>query len=63
MANGTSVTKADLQDQIDEAIDVLDDAYAPESNREELAQAVGKALDILRGEEQEETDSEDDDED
>jgi hypothetical protein len=55
MANGASVTKTDLQDQIEDAIDVLDDAYAPESNREEL--------DILRGEEQGETGSEDDDED
>jgi len=48
MANGTVVTKADLQDQIDQAIDILD-AYAPESNRQELAEAVGKALDTLRG--------------
>ena len=60
MANGNTVTKGDLQDQIDEAIDVLDDAYAPESNREELAEAIGKALDVLRGED---TDSEDNDED
>jgi hypothetical protein len=56
MANGTT-TKTDLQDQIDQAIDVLDDAYAPESTREELAASIGSALDILRGE------SEDDDDD
>jgi hypothetical protein len=49
MASGTT-TKADLQDQIDQAIDVLDDAYAPESTREELAAAIGSTLDILRGE-------------
>lgn len=63
MANGTSGSKADLQDQIDEAIDVLDDAYAPESNREELAEAVGKALDILRAEEEGADDEGDIDED
>lgn len=59
MANGTS--KADLQDQIDRAIDLLDDAYAPESSREDLAEAVGSALDILRGDD--DSDDEDDDSD
>ena len=63
MANGTT-TKDDLQDQIDQAIDVLDDAYAPETSREDLAEAVGNALDILRGEaEEEDTDDGDDDDD
>ena len=59
MPNGTS--KADLQDQIDQAIDVLDDAYAPESTREDLATAVGSALDILRGDADSDDDSEDQD--
>ena len=58
MANGTS--KADLQDQIDRAVDVLDDAYAPESTREDLAEAVGSALDILRGVEEDDEDEDDD---
>lgn len=57
MAN--SASKTDLQDQIDQAVDVLDDAYAPESSREDLAEAVGNALDILRGE----TDDDDEDDD
>jgi hypothetical protein len=57
MANGTS--KADLQDQVDLAIDVLDDAYAPESTREDLAEAVGNALDILRGESEDDDDDDD----
>ena len=61
MANGTTVTKADLQDQIDQAIDILDDAYAPESNRQELAEAVGKALDTLRGEGEDEAEVDSDD--
>jgi hypothetical protein len=56
MANGTITTKADLQDQIDAAIDTLDEAYAPESTREDLAEAIGSALDILRGEEDQDED-------
>jgi hypothetical protein len=57
MATGT---KAELQSQIDEAVAVLNDAYAPEATREELATAVGEALDILNGDDDE--DDEDDDE-
>src|SRR5262249_27224359 len=38
-------TKADLQEQFDNAVEVLNEAYAPESTREELAEAVGQALD------------------
>jgi hypothetical protein len=52
-------TKSGLQDQIDDAIDILDDAYAPETTREDLAEAVGRALDVLRGEEDEEDEDED----
>jgi hypothetical protein len=62
----TAVTsKADLQDQIDRAIETLDDSYTPESAREDLAAAVGQALDILRGDDEpdEEEDDELDDED
>ena len=60
MANGNT-TKADIQDQVDQAIDVLDDAYAPESTREDLAEAIGSALDILRGESDDDDDTDDDD--
>jgi len=59
--NGTTTTKADLQDQIDQAIGVLDDAYQPEVTREDLAEAVGNALDILRGEADDDDDDTDDD--
>ena len=52
MAAATTTSKSDLQDQIDRAIETLDDAYQPESAREDLAQAIGEALDILRGEEE-----------
>ncbi len=54
-------SKTSLQDQIDDAIDILDDAYAPETTREDLAEAVGRALDVLRGEEDEEDEDEEDD--
>ena len=58
MAAATTTSKADLQDQIDSAIEILDEAYAPESTREELAEAIGSALDTLRGEETEEEEDE-----
>ena len=48
MAAGPS--KTELQDAIDSAVGVLDEAYAPEATREELATAIGQALDILNGE-------------
>ena len=49
MPQPSGPTKADLQDSIDSATEILDDAYQPESTREELATAVGSALDVLRG--------------
>ena len=56
-------TKAELQEQLDSIADVLNEAYTPESTREELASAVGDALDIINGEEEEDDDSDTDDED
>ena len=63
MANDGSPSKSELQERIESAIDLLDDAYAPETTREDLAQAVGQALDVLKGEDEDEDDddSEDDD--
>ncbi len=58
-----ATSKADLQDQIDRAIEVLDDAYEPATTREDLANAVGSALDILRGEDEDDDDEDDDDSD
>ncbi len=40
-------TKAELEEAIEEAAEVLTGAYAPESSREDLAGAVGKALNVL----------------
>lgn len=54
-----AVTRADLQEAIDEAVGILDDAYEPESIREELAEAVGHALDVLKGEDGDDEDGED----
>ncbi len=40
-------TTAELEEAIGEAVEVLTAAYAPESTREDLAGAVGKALNVL----------------
>jgi hypothetical protein len=63
MANGnggSDITKADLQDCVDEATSILEDAYTPEASREELAAAIGQALDILSGSEEDDEQDEDD---
>jgi hypothetical protein len=59
VANGNDMTKADLEDAVDEATSILEDAYTPEASREELAAAVGKALDVLSGEDEDEDEDED----
>ena len=62
MANGNGApTKDDLQDAIDQATQILSDAYAPESSREDLAAAVGDALDILSGDDDDDPGADDDD--
>jgi hypothetical protein len=61
MANGD--TKADLQDAIDQATQILSDAYTPESSREDLAAAVGDALDALSGDGGDDDDDVDDSDD
>jgi len=52
-----------LQDQIDSAIEAIEEAYTPESSREDLAEAVGGALDILRGDDEDDSDDDSDDDD
>ena len=52
-------TKSDLEDQIEQAVNVLDDAYQPESSREDLVAAVSEALDILRNDGDDESDDTD----
>jgi len=55
-------TKSELQEQVDSAAGVLNEAYTPEASREELPAAVGQAFDILNGEDDDSEDDEDDDE-
>jgi hypothetical protein len=67
MANGSNggngdMSKAELQDCIDQAKQILEDAYQPESDRETLAGAIGDALDALSGDyDGDEDDDQDDD--
>jgi hypothetical protein len=64
MANGNGApTKDDLQDAIDQATQILSEAYAPESSREDLAAAVGDALDVLSGDGGDDDDNGGDDDD
>jgi hypothetical protein len=59
----TMATKAELQDQLDNINEVLNGAYTPEASREVIAAAVGEALDILNGEDDDADESEDESED
>src|SRR5215469_13959365 len=43
----SNLTKSDLEDVCDQVQDILTDAYTPESSREDLAAAIGDALDLL----------------
>lgn len=64
MANGNGdapMTKADLQNCIDQATEILSDAYQPESDRETLAVAIGNALDALSGDDTDEDEDDDSD--
>jgi len=52
VANGNGnddMTKSELQDCVDQALDILQAAYVPEADRETLAQAVGDAIASLEG--------------
>ncbi len=50
------------QETIDNAVDVLEEAYTPEASRADLVNAVSQALDILSGEDEEEDENGEDDE-
>jgi hypothetical protein len=51
----------ELQDTIDQACEVLENAYTPEASRADLVAAVSQALDVLSGEEEEDEQEEGDD--
>jgi hypothetical protein len=64
VANGNGsddMTKSELQDCVDQALDILQAAYVPESDRETLAEAVGDAIEALEGDGDEDDGDEDDD--
>jgi hypothetical protein len=64
VANGDTMSKSKLQDCIDAATSILEAAYTSESSREDLASAVGDALNALSGDYEDEDEGEgDDDED
>ena len=66
MANGNGnddMTKSELQDCVDQALDILQAAYVPESDRETLAQAMGDAIAALEGDLDEDDDGDDTDDD
>jgi len=64
VANGNGdMTKAGMQDCLDQVQDFLTDAYTPEASREDLA-AIGDALDVLeRNAPEDDTDADDSDDD
>ena len=43
------MTKAELQDCLDQVQDILNAGYTPESSQEDLAGAIGDALDVILG--------------
>ena len=63
VANGNDVTKNELQDCVDQATQILEDAYQPETSREEAMAAIGDALDALSGDYDEDADDDSDDDD
>jgi hypothetical protein len=56
-------TKNELQEQLDGIGEVLNGAYTPEASREELAEAVGQALDIINGDDEDDDSADEDDDD
>jgi hypothetical protein len=57
----TTATKDDLEQLLDDVQDCLENAYTPEASREDLAEAIGKALDLLdEGDDEEEGGDEED---
>lgn len=54
----------ELQGTVEDAVEILQDAYQPEATRADLVTAVSQALDLLSGEEEEDEspDAEEDEE-
>jgi hypothetical protein len=63
-------TVNELQNQLDEqegtidqALEILEEAYSPEATRADLVAAVSAAIDVLSGEEEDEDEEGDEDDD
>jgi hypothetical protein len=54
------MTKSDLEDAIDDAVEILTQAYVPEASREDLAGAIGDALSARQGDDGGDDDADDD---
>jgi hypothetical protein len=64
VANGTSPTKTELNDTLDELADLLDEALDPTLTREQVVEKVQEAYELAAGEvDEEEEEEEDEDED
>jgi hypothetical protein len=61
--SGSNMTKQEALDVLDEVQDILEDAYDPQSSREDLAKAIGDALDALDPQNGGEDDDDDGDDD
>jgi len=57
------MSKSERHDSVDQALDILQAAYVPESDRETLAQAMGDAIAALEGDLDEDDDGDDADDD
>jgi hypothetical protein len=55
------MTKDQLQDAIDDAVNILSAAYTVEATRSDLAGAIADALDALAGDGEDDDDDTDDD--
>jgi hypothetical protein len=68
VANGNGgngeMSKAEMADALDQALEILQTAYCPETTREEAINAIADAIDVLEGngapDEDEDDDSDDD---
>ena len=58
----STMKKDELQTLVDDIQDCLEDVYTPEASREELAEAVGKVLDMIDGGDEDEDEDEDEEE-
>ena len=58
MANSTAPTKADLQEIIDQAVDLVEEALDPELTREDVVSKLKEISDVLSDEDVEEEEEE-----